>query len=161
MATETANNNKWVKKYKDGLGRVVRVEIGYETTTVSKIASKTDQKWTAIRESLMNFKLNKIEETIAVRELSLDVEGGVEAVSVLIGKPERIASGTAYCCPYQLRGAGLEESVKYAEGVDAVQALQLVMYMIGAHLSYLNEQCGGRLRWSNEPDFGFPEVLGK
>jgi hypothetical protein len=108
----------------------------------------------------MNFKPYKIEEIIAARELSLDVDDGVEAVSVLIGKPEPISNSTAYRCPYQLRGAGLEEDVKYAEGVDAVQALQLVMYMIGAQLSYLNEQCGGRLRWSNEPDLGFPEILG-
>jgi len=40
-ATETATTNgKWVKKYKDGLGRVVLVETGYGTTTVSKVATE-------------------------------------------------------------------------------------------------------------------------
>ncbi len=108
----------------------------------------------------MDFRTDKIDEVIAVRELTLETDDGVETISVLIGKPERWSDSTAYLCPYQLRGAGLQENVRSAAGVDAVQALQLVMHMIGAHLDHLNEQCGGRLRWSNESDLGFPEMLG-
>ena len=108
----------------------------------------------------MDFRTDKLDEVIAVRELTLETDNGVETISVLIGKPERWSGNTAYLCPYQLRGAGLPNNVRSAAGVDAVQALQLVMHMIGAHLSQLNEQCGGSLRWSNESDLGFPEMLG-
>jgi hypothetical protein len=106
----------------------------------------------------MNVNPSTIEEVIAVRTLSLETEKGVEVLSVLIGKPERSPDSTAYRCPFQIRGVG-SENVKYAVGADAVQVIQLVMYMIGADLGYLNEQCGGRLRWSNKPDLGFPEIL--
>jgi hypothetical protein len=37
---KATSNGKWVKKTKDGLGRVVLVETGYGTTIVSKVATE-------------------------------------------------------------------------------------------------------------------------
>jgi len=61
-------------------------------------------------------------------------------------------------CPYQILGTG-DEKVRYAGGVDAVQALQLAMEKIGAELYFkLDRQLGGKLRWEagQQGDLGFP-----
>jgi len=61
-------------------------------------------------------------------------------------------------CPYQILGIG-DERVRCAGGVDAVQALQLAMEMIGSELYFkLNRQHDGKLRWEagKEGDLGFP-----
>ena len=102
--------------------------------------------------------LNEIQEVIATRELSLDEPQGItRKVTVSIGKPEPFPDAEGCYCPFQILGIG-SETVKYAAGIDAVQALQLVMIMIGATLQFLTKEIGGNLKWDgNSPsDFGFP-----
>lgn len=99
-----------------------------------------------------------IGEIIAVRELYLtNQEAPKRTLRVLVGTPQPLPDGGGYYCPFQILGAG-SERVKYAAGIDAVQALQLVMVMIGASLEFLNRELGGSLRWegSSEGEFGFP-----
>ncbi len=54
-----------------------------------------------------------------------------------------------YFCPFQIAGLG-DERVRYAAGIDSVQALQLVMTMVGAYLFALNESCDRGLRWDGD-----------
>ncbi len=60
-----------------------------------------------------------------------------------------------YRCPYQIEGIG-DEKVRYAVGVDAVQALELVIKVLPAELEALRQEHSD-LRWANadEGDFGF------
>lgn len=100
----------------------------------------------------------EIAETIAVRDLYLtDTQGSKRKVQVLIGKPEPFPESEGYYCPFQIVGIG-SEKLKYAAGIDAVQALQLGMVMIGAALQFLNKEIGGSLQWegNDQGDFGFP-----
>jgi hypothetical protein len=79
-------------------------------------------------------------------------------VQVLVGVPKRFPDSVNYYCPFQIVALG-DEEIRYAAGVDAIQALQLVMSMIGAILRYRSEQVAGNVRWeagAREGDFGFP-----
>jgi hypothetical protein len=99
-------------------------------------------------------KLKSLEAIIAVREL--DLEGGGH-VTVLIGKPEKFPDSEDYYCPYQIVGIK-RSSIRYAGGVDAVQALDLALKMIGADLYTADEAKSGALSWrggSGEGDLGF------
>jgi hypothetical protein len=61
-------------------------------------------------------------------------------------------------CPHQILGVG-DERVRSATGVDAFQALQLAMEMIGSELYFsLNRKFDGKLRWEGGKagDLGFP-----
>ena len=102
--------------------------------------------------------LDDLGEIIAVRELSMVEDGKADRkVEISIGKPHLSPDSGGYLCPFQIAGIGREE-IKYAAGIDAIQALQLVMVMVGATLQFLNDQSGGRLRWEggSEGDLGFP-----
>lgn len=104
--------------------------------------------------------LKDIGEVIASREFDLaDKHDARKTLRVLIGKPQPTLESGGYYCPFQISGVGSEE-IKYAAGIDAVQALQLVMVMIGATLRFLNEDLGGNLTWegSSEGELGFPSV---
>ena len=98
-------------------------------------------------------------EVIASRKLCLVNSGKPRSeIIVKIGKPVELADSPGdFYCPFQVIGIGSEE-IRYAVGGDAVQALQLVMVMIGAYLSWLNRECGGKLRWDGgkEGELGFP-----
>ena len=102
--------------------------------------------------------LDDIGDIIAVREFYLtENDEPNRIVKVSLGKPKAFPDSGGYYCPFQISGAGAE-NIKYAAGVDAIQALQLAMVMIGATLQFLNRELEGRLRWegSSEGDFGFP-----
>lgn len=90
---------------------------------------------------------------IATRAL----EAGGKKVTVVIGKPERFPDAEDYYCPYQIVGIG-SERVRYAGGVDAVQALQLALKMIGADLYTSPEAETKQLSWTGGDlgDLGFP-----
>ena len=98
-------------------------------------------------------KLRSLGPVIASRKLT-DANGG--SVRVLIGKPRRYRGGHPdYYCPYSIKG--LENEIRYAGGVDAVQALQLAMKAIGIRLS----QSEVLLRWDagqKVGDLGFEGV---
>lgn len=97
-------------------------------------------------------ELKDIGLPIAQRELEL--EGG-EKVIVVIGKPERLLGEDDFYCPYQITGLG-DAKVRYASGVDAVQALWLVLQMIGSDLYTSSEARDGKLTWNDERVLGFP-----
>lgn len=75
-------------------------------------------------------KLKDVGEIIATRDFTLDKTG---KVTVLIGKPQQFPGGDDWYCPHQKLGIG-SGKVKYAGGVDPVQALVLALSMLGAEL---------------------------
>jgi hypothetical protein len=98
-------------------------------------------------------------EIIATRKLSfIDDDGSERIVEVNLGNPKQFPDSSDFYVPFQVIGAG-SETVLCAGGIDAFQALQEVMIIIGAKLSVLNESCGGRLRWEAEEgsSLGFPD----
>lgn len=100
-------------------------------------------------------KLENVGTVIASRELTLDESQKVE---VLIGKPEPCPDGIDWYCPHQTVGVG-SGRVRYAIGVDAVQALVLALSMVGAELYTSDEYEAHRLNWdggSVKGDLGFP-----
>jgi hypothetical protein len=90
---------------------------------------------------------------IATRMLDLDGK----QVTVVIGKPEKFPEGEDYYCPYQIVGMG-DGQVRYAGGIDAVQALQLALQMIGVDLYTSQDARSGRLSWhaGSPGELGFP-----
>ncbi len=104
-------------------------------------------------------ELKDVGEVIATREFYVSEDGDRRRqIVVKLGKPRPFEDDASDCyCPFQVVGIG-PERVYYAAGVDAFQALQLVMRMIGVHLHLLNKEQGGRLRWlnDNETELGFP-----
>lgn len=107
------------------------------------------------------FDLKDVGEVIAERRLYLEGEPQ-RKIRVLLGKPQTrpAPSNEEFSlCPYQIVGIG-DETVKAAGGVDAVQALQLALRMIGAELQLkYSPECECRLRWEagEGTDLGFPE----
>jgi hypothetical protein len=103
----------------------------------------------------MTMKLKTVGVVIAIRKL--DLSSG-KKVTVVIGKPRKFRTGIDYYCPYQIRGIG-DGLVRYAGGIDPVQALQLTLMQIGAHLYASEEAKAGHLSWeagSTKGDLGFP-----
>ena len=100
--------------------------------------------------------LNNLGEIIATRRL-INLEASDKEILVLLGKPKPSEDSLGYYCAFQILGIG-EEKIKYAKGVDAIQAVQSAMLLIGTNLEFLNQQLGGKLRWegATEGDLGFP-----
>lgn len=99
--------------------------------------------------------LTSVGSVIATRQLDLTTGG---KVVVTIGKPEKVPDDDSYYCPYQITGIK-RDKVRYAAGIDAVQALQLAIQMIGADLHASEVARTGVLSWdggSKKGDFGFP-----
>lgn len=97
----------------------------------------------------------KITTVIATRVL--DLSDG-RKVTITIGKPEKFPDAEDYYCPYQIVGIG-SEHVRHAGGIDAVQALELALKMIGADLYTSQEAQAGVLSWnagSKKGDLGVP-----
>jgi len=104
-------------------------------------------------------KINRIETIIATRQL---IYADGKKVSVIIGKPEKFPDSDDYYCPYQIMCIG-NENVRYAGGIDSVQALLLTLNMIGTDLYTSKEAKAGILSWKGgeQGDIGLPvsEVL--
>ena len=104
-------------------------------------------------------RIDKIETIIAARELYLFND---KKVTVIIGKPDKFPDSDDYYCPYQISGIG-NGNIRYAGGIDGVQALLLALNMIGADLYTSEEYRVGILRWKGgeKGNLGFPvpEVL--
>jgi len=99
-----------------------------------------------------------LEEIIAQRELTwLRADGSNTKVSVLLGKPVRVADSSNCECPYQITGIG-SHKVRRACGVDAFQAIELALLMIGADLEALRKSLDGTLHWEGDDTggLGFP-----
>jgi hypothetical protein len=99
--------------------------------------------------------IKNIEEVIATR--SILVKDKEKKITIIIGKPKQFPDTPDYYCPYQILGIG-DEKIRYAAGIDAVQAIQLAMVMIGSDLYTLKEATTGQLRWKGDEkgDLGFP-----
>ena len=97
-------------------------------------------------------KLNDVGTVIGTRQLSLSA--GKE-VTVLLGKPEKFPDSEDWYCPYQIVGLG-NGRVRYAAGIDTVQALGLALKMIGADLDTSKEAQAKELTWQGGDDLGFP-----
>jgi hypothetical protein len=103
--------------------------------------------------SMMN--LETVGIVIASRDLMLD---GDQRVEILIGKPEPCSDGVDWYCPHQTLGIG-SGKIRYAVGVDSVQALILGLSMVGAELYASEEYESGRLSWdggARTGNLGFP-----
>ncbi len=100
----------------------------------------------------------EIGSAIAERLLHCDdPDEGHRVIRVLLGAPQQSKEPPSdWYCPWQIVGLG-DEKVRAAYGVDAIQALQLVMRMIGAKL-HAQTAHGVRLWWLEESssDLGFP-----
>jgi hypothetical protein len=74
-------------------------------------------------------------------------------VKVRIGAPRK-TKNLDFIVPYQILHIG-DEKVRFAAGVDAVQALELVFKMIGADLHYRHKDI--KFQLFGEKGSGFPE----
>ena len=98
----------------------------------------------------------QIPNVIATRDLRIRTDSGLATVVVAIGQPEQLDDSSDYQCPYQIVGFG-DERIRRAFGVDAIQALQLAMKMIGADLYTSAEARNGQLSWLDQiGELGFP-----
>jgi hypothetical protein len=100
----------------------------------------------------------KVELGAVIAERRLRVIGRPELeVRVRIGTPRPFPDdpNTNYYCPYQIHGVG-SGKVRYAGGVDALQALELAIHILPTELDALRQTCPG-LGWVDAPegDYGF------
>jgi hypothetical protein len=109
--------------------------------------------WSGRSSGIEAMHLKNLGIQIATRMLDLDGK----QVTVVIGKPEKFPDGEDYYCPYQIVGTG-DGQVRYAGGIDAVQALQLALQMIGVDLRTSQDARSGKLSWDagSRGDLGFP-----
>lgn len=99
-----------------------------------------------------------IVDVIAERRFRL-IDQPDRVVRAVVGRPCPTADGRDYTCTYQITGIG-DESVRSVTGIDAIQALQLVISTaLPAWLQALREGYPG-LRWEDaEPgNLGFGDV---
>ncbi len=94
---------------------------------------------------------------IATRTFEL----GTDKIVVLIGIPQKFPDGPDYYCPYQINGIG-SEKVRYAGGVDSIQALQLCLNLISYDLDYYQHEVDYEITWEagqEKGDLGFPHLI--
>jgi hypothetical protein len=97
-------------------------------------------------------------EVIATRELSVTLSDGSEKIVIIkLGTPLRFQESDDYYAPFQIVGMG-SETVLCAGGIDAFQAIQEVMKVIGAQLMALQDATNARLTWKGAEGgaLGFP-----
>lgn len=101
--------------------------------------------------------IEDIGQEIASRRLDLKRGGVTTQVLVRIGLPYPDRDQLSFHCPFEIIGFG-ERRLGYAVGVDAIQALESVMIMIGAKLEYLAKTNNGSLSLKDGIDdaSGFP-----
>lgn len=101
-------------------------------------------------------ELNNVGEIFLTRELYSN-DDAKRKILIKIGKPEKYPESQDYYCPYQIIGLG-SEKVKYAMGIDQIQAIQLTMERIGSVLYTSKEGRENSLRWIGDEngDLGFP-----
>jgi hypothetical protein len=106
----------------------------------------------------------KVELGSIIAERRLRVSGRPELdVRVRLGTPQPFPDAPYgdYYCPYQIVGLG-SQKVRYAGGVDAIQALELAIHILPTELDALREQHPG-LGWTDAPDgeYGFSHAVSK
>ncbi|HWB82995.1 MAG TPA: hypothetical protein VG675_02560 [Bryobacteraceae bacterium] len=84
-------------------------------------------------------KIDSLGDVIAERLLRCGkAEGRVQRVVISLGRPLQFPDSQDFFCPYQIVGIG-DEKVRYAGGVDSLQAIQLAIDLIAAELSSAEE----------------------
>jgi hypothetical protein len=81
-----------------------------------------------------------------------DKAGKAHVVECVLGKPEPHDDSGDMCCPYQINS----KSVRYAVGIDGIQAFLLALQMVKAELEVLQSELSTRLSWHG----GNPGELG-
>lgn len=92
-----------------------------------------------------------LEPVMAVRSLT---QRDGSSLVIELGAPREFEDQSGWYCPYRIGGAGTK--VKFAGGVDAVQAIQMVMVMVGSDLEKINKLAGRGLTWQGGQELGFP-----
>lgn len=91
-------------------------------------------------------------EVMVTRQLDVD---GEPIFLIEIGKPYAEADGTWFC-PYRIQGP-TTSFVNRDAGVDGMQALLNVLYVLSAKAETSVENQEGRLTWGGQSEhFGFP-----
>lgn len=97
---------------------------------------------------------------IAERQLRVLERPDLE-VCVRLGAPRPFPDDplSNYYCPYQVIGVG-DAKVRYAGGVDSLQALELALHLLPTELDRLRQECPG-LGWLDAPngDYGFSKAI--
>lgn len=99
-------------------------------------------------------------EVIATRRLFMT--GGSQGpvgITVLLGKPQPTSEKEEFICPFMIEGIQ-DEAVHVAYGMDAFQAIQEAIRVLGMYLNdKINPEFGNRLRWSGgkQGELGFPK----
>jgi len=90
---------------------------------------------------------------IAVRELICTAEPG-RGLTVTLYKPVPNRKTGDCMCSFQINGRGLSRN-RFAAGVDAFQALQLALLMIGAEIAQIERASGIHLIFGDLQNSGF------
>lgn len=93
--------------------------------------------------------------TVIARRTMMDVKSGARVV-ISIGMPVFIGDGWDWVCPYRI--SGLRTTLSgHADGIDGIQALQLVSHAIREAL----EKTKREFTWLDQPfwQFGFPKAI--
>lgn len=104
--------------------------------------------------------MTNVGEVIAERTLILERRiRRKKKIFVRLGKPRVFPTGHAdYFCPFQIVGLG-EDKIRFAAGVDAFQAIQLVQIAIASVLHFhYRKRFGQAFYWLEKGDnLGFAE----
>jgi hypothetical protein len=98
--------------------------------------------------------MSQLEDVIATREIDVLDQTGQPAgkIQVHIGRPKQEETGE-WGCPIEIAGV---DRPRCAFGLDAIQAIELALYLVGETLAGTIEAQEGRLRWAGETSLGFP-----
>lgn len=99
-------------------------------------------------------KHNEIGQVIATRFLEFDGK----PVRVSLGLPRPDPEAPDFICPYEISGPLTTKAFRII-GVDAVQALQLVLKILGVELEVSAEGKTQRLTWLGGSDTGFAKYV--
>jgi hypothetical protein len=86
------------------------------------------------------------DEVIAARRYRITGTSPPEFVTIRIGLPKPRASDGRYECGAEIREGG-RVWVRLLNGIDAFEALQLALMLIGTDLNHINQQLNGLLSW--------------
>jgi hypothetical protein len=76
-------------------------------------------------------------------------------VIVKLARPKLNGKTKAYECTYQITGAALNLT-RRAAGLDAFQAIQVALRMIGIEIEHIEKKSGLHLTFSDLTSSGFP-----
>jgi hypothetical protein len=95
-----------------------------------------------------------------IAERTLCISGSDEAVYVRLGEPQPFPDGQDWYCPYEVI-TKQNKVVRFAAGVDALQALQLALKGISSQVFVLNRDLDHKLRWLGGTELGFVNYDGE